>query len=175
MSIQCAGPAHSLDFYSDIWYNSDIRIPMPELAYNKLAKRDYEILETLEAGLVLTGQEVKSVRAKQMKLQGAYVTLARGEPWLVGALIPLWRTAGGLKDYDPARSRKLLLHKRETSYLIGKSDVKGLTLIPLRVYTRGSKLKLEFGIGRGRKQYEKREIIKKRDIDRELRAALRYK
>lgn len=146
---------------------------MPDLAYNKLAKRDYDILETFEAGLKLTGQEVKSVRASHMKLQGAYVTIARGEVSLIGSHIPAWKPAGPLPSYDPSRSRKLLLHKREVSYLIGKSDTKGLTLVPLRVYTRGSKLKLEFGIGRGRKEYEKREIIKKRDIDREIRTALK--
>lgn len=146
---------------------------MSDLAYNKLAKRDYDILETFEAGLKLTGQEVKSVRASHMKLQGSYVTIARGEVSLIGSHIPAWKPAGSLPSYDPSHSRKLLLHKREVSYLIGKADVKGLTLVPLRVYTRGSKLKLEFGIGRGRKEYEKREIIKKRDIDREIRHALK--
>ncbi len=146
---------------------------MSDLAYNKLANRDYDILEKFEAGLKLTGQEVKSVRATHMKIQGAYVTIARGEVSLIGAHIPAWKPAGPLPSYDAARSRKLLLHKREISYLIGRADTKGLTLIPLRVYTRGSKLKLEFGLGRGRKQYEKREIIKKRDVDREIRTALK--
>lgn len=146
---------------------------MSDPAYNKLARRDYDILDTLEAGLVLSGQEVKSVRSGQMKLQGAYVTIARGEAWLVGAHIPAYKPAGKLPDYDPGRSRKLLFHRRELTHLAGKSAEKGLTLLPLRVYTRRGKLKLEVGVGRGRKEYEKRELIKKRDVEREIRHALK--
>ncbi|MBI4133537.1 SsrA-binding protein SmpB [Candidatus Uhrbacteria bacterium] len=146
---------------------------MSDLAYNKLARRDYDILDTLEAGLVLSGQEVKSVRGGQMKLQGAYVTIARGEAWLVGAHIPRYKPAGALAGYDPGRSRKLLVHRRELVHLAGKAGEKGLTLLPLRVYTRREKLKLEVGIGRGRKEFEKRELIKKRDVEREIRNRLK--
>lgn len=146
---------------------------MADLTYNKLAKRDYELKDTFEAGLVLSGQEVKSVKAGQMKLQGSYVTIAKGEVWLIGALIPKWKPAGKLADYDPGQSRKLLLHKREVKHLIGKSREKGLTLVPIRVYTRHGKLKLEFGIGRGKKEYEKRELIKKRDVEREMRERMK--
>lgn len=146
---------------------------MPDLAYNKLARRDYEILETFEAGLVLTGQEVKSVRAGQMKLQGAYVTIARGEAWLVGAHIPPWKPAGNLSGYERDRSRKLLLHKRELDYLAGKTGEKGLTLVPIRVYTSRGRLKLEFTLSRGRKEFEKREVIRRRETDREIRRALK--
>lgn len=143
------------------------------LASNRQAKRDYEILNTFEAGLALTGQEVKSVRAGQMKLQGSYATIARGELWLIGAHIPKYKPAGPLPDYDPGRSRKLLIHRRELKHLIGKIQERGLTIVPLGVYTRSAKLKVELGLGRGRKQYEKREVIKRRDLDRELRGALR--
>lgn len=138
------------------------------LAVNKQAKRDYEIMDTLEAGLVLSGQEVKSVREGNMKIQGSYVTIAMGEVWLMGAHIPKYKAAGPLPSYDPSRKRKLLVHKRELRRIIGKIKEKGLTLVPIRVYTRHAKLKLEFGVGSGRKEYEKRAIIKKRAIDREI-------
>lgn len=144
-----------------------------DLASNRQAKRDYEILNTFEAGLALTGQEVKSVRAGQMKLQGSYATIARGELWLIGAHIPKYKPAGPLPDYDPGRSRKLLIHRRELKHLIGKIQERGLTVVPLGVYTRHTKLKIELGLGRGRKQYEKREVIKKRDLDREVRQAMK--
>lgn len=143
------------------------------LATNRQAKHDYEILDTLEAGLVLTGQEVKSVRGGGMKLQGSYVTIAGGELWLMGGHIPKYPAAGPLPDYDPTRKRKLLIHKRELCKLIGKIKEKGLTLVPLRVYTRRAKLKLEFGVGRGKKEYEKRAIIKKREVDREIRERMK--
>lgn len=144
-----------------------------DLATNKLARRDYDILDEIEAGLVLTGQEVKSVRASHMKLQGSYVTIARGELWLVGAHIPAYAPAGPLPNYDPGRTRKLLIRKRELIHLVGKINQKGLTLVPLHVYTRHNKLKLAVGLGRGRKQFEKRELIKKRGVDREIRQALK--
>lgn len=143
------------------------------LATNQLAKRDYDILETFEAGLVLSGQEVKSIRSGQMKLQGSYVTIAKGAAWLIGSHIPPYKPAGLLPHYDPDRSRKILLHKKELARIAGHLRQKGLTLVPIRVYTLRRKLKLEFGLGRGRKEYEKREIIKKRDIDREIRRAFK--
>lgn len=146
---------------------------MSDLASNKLARRDYDILDTLEAGLALTGQEVKSIRTGHLKLNGAYVTIARGEAWLVGAHIPAYKAAGPLPGYDPERTRKLLVHKRELEHLVGKIAEKGLTVVPLRVYNRHGKLKLECGIGRGRKEYEKREVIKKREVQREIRHALK--
>lgn len=144
-----------------------------DLATNRIAMRDYEILDTLEAGLKLTGQEVKSVRAGHLKLQGSYATIARGELWLIGAHIAKYAAAGPLPDYDANRSRKLLIHGRELNHLIGKIQERGLTLVPLRVYTRRALLKVELGLGRGRKQYEKREVIKRRDLDRELRERLK--
>ena len=146
---------------------------MPSLSHNKKAKFDYEILESFEAGLVLEGHEVKSVRAGRMSLLGAYVTISRGMVWLIGSHIQKYPQAGPLADYDPDRSRKLLLHRRETQKLAGKLEQKGLTLVPISVYTKGSKIKLEFGLARGKKQYQKKETLKRRDIDREVRRTMK--
>lgn len=146
---------------------------MPTLAENKKAKFEYEILDTFEAGLMLLGHEVKSVRNGRMSLLGAYVTIARGGLWLIGGHIQRYPQAGPLPEYDPERSRRLLLHKREIAKLAGKLEQKGLTLVPLSVYTKGSKIKLSFGLARGKKLYEKKETIKRREVDREIRRSLK--
>jgi SsrA-binding protein len=146
---------------------------MPQLAFNKRALFDYVILEKFEAGLVLFGHEVKSVRSGKMSLLGAYVTIGRGSAWLINAHVPLYPKAGQKPDYDPDRTRRLLLHKRELDRLSGKLDQKGLTLVPISVYTKGSRIKIEFGLGRGKKQFEKKETIKKREVDREIRRSLK--
>ncbi len=148
---------------------------MPQLAYNKKAKFDYQILESFEAGLLLEGHEVKSIRAGRMSLLGAYVTISRGAAWLIGSHVQKYPQAGPLLDYDTDRSRKLLLHRREIQKLAGKLEQKGLTLVPISVYTKGSKIKLEFGLARGKKQFQKKETLKRRDIDREVRRVLRGK
>lgn len=137
---------------------------------NKRALYDYEILEKFEAGIVLSGQEVKSAKGGNINLTGAYVIIRGNEAFLVGALIAKYKFAGKLTDYDPQRTRKLLLTKKELSYLTGKSQVKGLTILPLSVYTtpRG-RIKLEIGIGRGKRKHEKREVIKKREVEREIK------
>ena len=146
---------------------------MPTLAINKRANFDYEILEKFEAGVVLQGNEVKSVRGGRMSMLGAYVTISRGAAWLTGAHIPRYPQAGKQEGYDPDRMRKLLLHNRELKRLAGKLEQKGLTLVPISVYTKGPKIKLEFGLARGKRQFEKRETIKKRDTDREIRRSLK--
>ena len=146
---------------------------MPTLAQNKKFRHEYEVLEKFEAGLLLTGQEVKAVRGNTMGLNGAYVTIARGGMWLVGGHIPRYPQAGPLPEYDPDRTRRLLLHKREINKLAGKMEQKGLTLVPISVYTKGSKIKLEFGLARGKKTFEKRETLKKRDLDRDIRRHLK--
>jgi SsrA-binding protein len=146
--------------------------------YNKHATFDYEILEKYEAGLALLGHEVKSVKAGQISLKGAFVTVKSApqpELFLINANITKYKQAGPLLHHDPLRSRKLLMHKREIDSLIGKLQQKGLTLVPLRVYTKANRVKLEFGVGRGKKQYDKRESIKKRDSDREIRRILKTK
>ncbi len=146
---------------------------MPTLVENKRAKFEYQILDTFEAGLMLLGHEVKSARLGRMSLLGAYVTIARGALWLIGAHIQRYPQAGPLPDYDPDRTRKLLLHKREIAKIAGKLEQKGLTLVPLSAYTKGSKIKLSFGLARGKKLYEKKETIKRRESDREIRRSLK--
>lgn len=146
---------------------------MDALATNDRARYDYELLDTLEAGLVLSGQEVKSAKTGHFKLKGAHVAFHDGEAMLVGAHIAKYPKAGPLPDYDPERSRKLLLHKKELSRLRGKREEEGLTIVPIRAYMKAGRIKLEIAIARGKKQYEKRETIKKRDLDREARAAMK--
>lgn len=147
---------------------------MPPLAQNKKAFFDYEILDKYEAGLVLMGQEVKSVRAGQVSLKGSFISvrLKKGAPelYLINSQISPYKQAGPLPDYNPRRERKLLLRSQEIRHLLGKKQVEGLTLIPLQIYTKHSFLKLEFAIARGKKKYDKRESIKKREVDRNLRS-----
>lgn len=153
---------------------------MKVLAENRKAKFDYEILEKFEAGMVLLGQEVKAIKIGRMSLKGSYVVFkgsARGrgmpELYLIGANIPPYQPKNALPDYDPERARKLLLNKTEIKHLLGKTKEKGLTLIPLKVYTKYAKIKLEFGIGKGKKRPDKREQIKKRDTDRIIERELK--
>ena len=142
---------------------------MSILAQNKRAVFDYEILERYEAGLVLLGHEVKSLRAGHVSLKESYVDFRGQELYLLKAHISLYKPAAGLKQiYDPLRPRKLLLKKREISGLLGKKQSSGLTLIPIKIYTKNSFIKLEFGLAQGRKKYDKREVIKTREVKREL-------
>jgi len=148
---------------------------MANLATNRRAKFDYNILETFEAGMVLSGQEVKSIKAGRMSLKGAYVTIKNEEAWLTNAQIPPYQPKNTPSDYEPARSRKLLLHKKEIRTLIGKTKQKGLTLVPLRVYTKHRRIKLGFGLGQGKQKVDKREAIKKKEVKRKIGRALRQK
>ncbi len=145
---------------------------MGALAENKKAYFDYNILEKIEAGIVLNGQEVKSIKLGRMSLRGAYVVPKDGGIYLIGGHIPAYQLKN-TTNYDPERSRKLLFNKKEVNYLIGKSKEKGLTLVPLKVYTRKGIIKIEVGIARGKKKVDKREKIKKRDIDRDLKRSLK--
>ena len=137
-------------------------------ASNKKAKFDYEILDTYEAGLVLEGQEVKSVRKGNISLKGAFISFHGTDAFLTNTHISKYKFAGNITDYDPERSRKLLLKRKEIDFLRGKSQEKGLTIIPLSVYTKGRHIKVEIGIGRGKKKHDKRETIKQRELKREL-------
>jgi SsrA-binding protein len=149
---------------------------MPVLALNKRAKFDYEILETFEAGLVLSGQEVKSVRQGAASLQGAYVAInQKNEASLINANIPLYKMAGQQPNYDPTRSRKLLLHRQEINYLAKKLQQPGLTIVPISLYTKGRKIKLELGLARGKKLFDKRKSIKEREEKRRIKAVLKRK
>ena len=146
---------------------------MKIIAENKKAYFDYEILEKFEAGIVLTGQEVKSIRSGRINLAGSYAVLDKEEVFLLNAQIPPYQPKNAPPDYDPARARKLLLNKSEIKYLVGKAQEKRLTLIPLRVYTKKGKIKLEFGLGKGRKKASKKELLRKRDIEREIEIELK--
>lgn len=146
---------------------------MKTLALNRKASFEYEFIERYEAGISLLGHEVKSVRNGRISLKGSFVTTKGSEIFLTNADIPLYGNAGDVKDYAPRRSRKLLLKKKEIAYLIGKSRTEGLTLVPLRVYTKKRLLKLEFALARGKKRFDKREKIKKRESDRDARRKLR--
>jgi SsrA-binding protein len=146
---------------------------MGDLAENKKAYFDYEILEKFEAGVVLLGHEVKSIRSGRITLAGSYIIFKDNEPYLLNANIPPYQPKNTPTSYDPNRLRKLLLNKKEIQYLLGKSQQKGLTLLPLRVYTKKGKIKLEFGIARGRKRAGKKELLKKRDIKREIEIELK--
>lgn len=141
---------------------------MAILAENRKARFDYEILETFEAGLVLSGAEVKSARGGRMNLTGSYVNFIGGELHLIGANIAPYQPKNQPPDYDPSQSRKLLLKKSELDYLAGKTQQKGLTLVPIKVYNKGRRIKLELALARGKKEYEKREKIAKREAAREI-------
>lgn len=141
---------------------------------NRKAYHNYEILEKIEAGIVLNGAEVKSAKEGRIKLDDAFVRYLNGGLWLVNAHIPAYQFADS-RSYDPTRSRKLLLHKKEILSLQKKIEGRNLTIIPLSCYNKGPKIKLEIGIGRGKKQWEKREKIKKRDIAREIERTLKHR
>jgi SsrA-binding protein len=137
------------------------------VALNRRARHDYAIEETLEAGIVLTGTEIKSIRAGRANLAEAYARIERGEAWLIGAHIAPYEQ-GNRYNHEPTRTRKLLLHRDQIAELIGKTQAKGYTLIPLRLYIRDGLAKLELGIGRGKKAHDKRRSIAERDMRREL-------
>jgi len=137
------------------------------VATNRKARFEYQLLETFEAGLVLKGTEIKSVRMGQISLQEAYVRTDGKEAWLVGAHIAPYEHASAFQ-HDPDREKKLLLNKREIRELYDALRIKGLTIIPVRVYLKGGRAKVEIAIAKGKKKYDKREAIKKRDFEREV-------
>ncbi len=142
------------------------------IATNRKARHDYEILETYEAGLVLKGTEVKSLREGQVTFKDSYAAIERGEGWLIGCHIAPYHH-GTDANHDPDRSRKLLLHRREIARLLGKVAERGLTLIPLRLYFKEGRAKLEIGLARGKKLHDKRASIKERDARREMAKEVR--
>ena len=146
---------------------------MSTIAVNKRANFDYEIIDKYEAGLVLSGAEVKSIKTGHISLKGSFVTFRGIEPFLTNADIPFYKFAGNPANYDSRQPRKLLLKKSEIKNLLGKIKVKGLTLVPIRVYTKKRLIKLEFGVGRGKKEYDKREDIKQREAKRKTKRILR--
>ncbi len=147
--------------------------PMADLVKNKKAFYNYHILEKMEAGLVLEGHEVKALREKKASLFGSYVTVRKGECFLVSCNISPYQPNNTPQSYNPKRDRKLLLKKEEIGRLFGKTKEKGVTLVPLRIFTKKNLLKLEIGVARGKKKYDKREALKKRDIDREIKRKMK--
>ena len=145
---------------------------MARLADNPKATFDYEILETLSSGIELLGAEVKSVRGGKMSLQGAFVSVRGREAFLIGADIPAYQPKNASKDYDSTRARKLLLSKKEIEKLTNAEKTKGLTIVPLSVYNKGRFLKVDVAIARGKKKFDKRQSIKKRDVERDLKRTL---
>jgi len=139
---------------------------------NKKAGFDYEILDTYEAGIELFGLEVKSIKGGHGSMAGAQIVIMDNQAWLVGANIPPYQAGNTPNDYDQTRSRRLLLTKREIKELIGKREQKGLTLVPLSLYNKNRLIKLKFAVARGRKKYDKREVLKKRDVERDIRRTL---
>lgn len=147
---------------------------MPNLATNKQVKHSYELLDKFEAGIVLTGAEVKACKQKNLSLKGAYVSYEKDNLWLKKTYIAPYQEKNQ-PDYDPEHPRKLLLQRAEIDSLMGKSKSHSLTIVPINVYTKGGLIKVQIALARGRKKHDKRELIKKRDLDRKVQRALRGK
>ncbi|HKI85772.1 MAG TPA: SsrA-binding protein SmpB [Thermoanaerobaculia bacterium] len=142
------------------------------LAVNRKARHDYEILETFEAGVALQGTEVKAARQGKVQLKDSYVEVRDGEAYLVGAHISPY-THGNRKNHEPERPRKLLLHRREVDKLFGRIMMKGLTVVPLRVYLKGNLIKVEIALVRGKQLHDKRQAERERTMDREAQEAIK--
>lgn len=146
---------------------------MPSLLYNKKASLKYQIIETFPAGMELFGFEVKSLRNKQGSLDGAHVIIRGNEAYFVGALIPPHQANNAPQEYDPRRTRRLLLTKKEISRLAGSEKQKGLTIVPISVYSKGRYLKMEIAVVRGKQKHDKREALKERSAKRDIERTLK--
>jgi SsrA-binding protein len=144
------------------------------VATNKKAFHDYFVLEKIEAGVSLLGTEVKAIREGRLNLKDSYAMVQGGEAFLLNCHISPY-SHGNRENHDPTRSRKLLLHQREIRKLIGKTQEKGLTLVPLRVYLKRGRIKIELGVARGKKLIDKRETERRKEADREARAAMKHR
>lgn len=145
----------------------------PTVADNRKARHDYFIEESYEAGLSLTGSEIKSIRNGRVNLRGGYARIITGEVWLYDIHISTYEQSGTHFNHEPTRPRKLLLHRREISRIAGQVDRQGYTLVPLRLYMKGRRAKLELGLARGKKLYDKREDIAKREAVRDIDRAMK--
>jgi len=143
------------------------------ITVNRKAQHEYFIIQTYEAGIVLVGTEVKSLREGKVNLVDSYATIKNGEVWLISAHISEYRQ-GNINNHNPTRDRKLLLNKNEIRKLIGKTKEKGLTLIPLRMYFKNGRVKVEIALAKGKKSYDKRETIAKKDFQREQERRIKY-
>lgn len=144
------------------------------ISVNRQAYHDYFVDETYEAGISLTGTEIKSIRGGKVNLRGAFARVKDGEVWIEGMHIALYEQ-GTYMNHEPLRPRKLLLHRRQITHLVGKVEAKGLTLVPLKLYLKNNRAKIELGLCRGKKQYDKRESIKERDAQREIARATKIR
>jgi SsrA-binding protein len=142
------------------------------IAQNRKAYYDYHIVETIEAGIALTGSEIKSLRQGKVNLRDAYAKPSDGELWLVGAHIARY-DAASYQNHDPHRDRKLLLHREEIAELSSKARIKGFSIVPLRLYLKRGRAKLELGLGRGKKVYDKRQAIAQRQAEREIEGTIK--
>ena len=145
--------------------------PRP-LASNRRARHDYEVLETVEAGIQLSGTEVKSVRSGRVQLKDSYVEIKDGQAWLVGAHISPY-SHGNRENHEPEQRRKLLLKRRQIERFFGRTQLKGLTVVPLSVYLKGNWIKVEIALVQGKKVFDKRETEKARELDREVEAVVK--
>ncbi len=143
------------------------------VADNRRAFFNYTVDERVEAGLALTGSEIKSIRDGRVDLRDGYARIDNGEAWLRNVRIARWPQASAWEPDDPMRVRKLLLHRQEIAHLVGAVSQRGYTLVPLRLYLKGGRAKVELGLAKGKRKYEKRESIKEREAAREMEAALR--
>ncbi len=141
---------------------------------NRQAYHDYFVDETFEAGIVLTGTEIKSIRGGKVNLRGAFARVRDDEIWIEGMHIAIYEQ-GTYMNHDPLRPRKLLLHKRQIDHLVGRVQAKGLTLVPLKLYLKGNRAKIELGLARGKKLYDKRQAIAQRDAEREMARAMKIR
>jgi SsrA-binding protein len=147
-------------------------VPVKIISVNRQAYHDYFVERTIEAGISLVGTEIKSIRDGKVNLRGSYAIARNGELWLENAHIAVYEH-GNRYNHEPLRNRKLLLHRREIEQLQAKVATKGLTLIPLKLYLKGGKAKIELGLCRGKKLYDKREAIAERDVKREMERVIR--
>ncbi len=143
------------------------------ISTNKRAYFDYKILETYEAGIELRGFEVKAIKTGHINLAGSYAVIKDNQLWLLNADIPAYQPKNTPKDYDSKRTRRLLLKTAEINNLLGKTKEKGLTLVPLKVYTKNRRIKIEIGLAKSKKEFDKRETIKKREAQRQIRERIR--
>ncbi|MEJ7583801.1 MAG: SsrA-binding protein SmpB [Acidimicrobiales bacterium] len=142
------------------------------VATNRRARRDYEVLDTWEAGLMLQGSEVKALRESKVQLADAYARLVDGEAWLIGLHVSPYSHAASQGGHEPDRDRKLLLHRDQIDHIRARVDQEHLSLVPLSLYFKDGRCKLELGLARGRKQYDKRQVIAEREADREARRGM---
>ncbi|KRM90389.1 SsrA-binding protein [Liquorilactobacillus cacaonum DSM 21116] len=148
------------------------KIDIPPLAQNKKASHDYTIIDTVETGVVLTGTEIKSVRARRINLKDGFAQVRNGEVWLMNVHISPYEQ-GNQFNHDPLRNRKLLLHKKQIIDLDKKTSDKGITLVPLKVYIKSGFAKVLLGVGKGKHDYDKRETIKRKDQERQIQRSLK--